>query len=110
MWRNAPTRPPTAASPRLHLRIDQPHLAAVLERHDLLEALCEVELEIVPFGPAEMRRAQHVRHLEEWMVAVHDRLLLVDVDRRIAGAAGAERGEQRAGPHELGARRVDDQG
>src|SRR5262245_3901977 len=43
---------------RLHLRIDQPHLAALLERDDLLEAFGEVELEIVPLGPAEMRRAQ----------------------------------------------------
>src|SRR5262249_26813983 len=91
------------SAPRLHLRIDQPHLAAVLECHDLLEAFPEVELEIVPFGPAEMRRAQHVVHFQERMVAVDDRLLLVDVDRGIAWAPGLERGEQSVRRDQLGA-------
>ena len=77
--------------------------------HDLLEALAEIELEVVPLGPAEMRRAQHVVHLQERVVAAGDRLLLVDVHRGVAGPALLQRVEQRAGRHQLGARHVDEQ-
>jgi len=84
-------------SARLDLRIGEPHLAALLEGHDLLERFGEIELEIVPFGPAQMGRAQHVGHGEEGVVAVGDRLLLVDIDRRMAGPPLPQRGEQGAG-------------
>src|SRR5262245_21203675 len=69
---------------RLHVGIGQPQWQAALIGDDLLERLAEVELEVVPFRPAEMGRAQHVRHRQQRVVAVDDRLLLVDVDRGIA--------------------------
>jgi hypothetical protein len=57
--------------------------------HDLLERLAKIELEVVPFRPSEVRRAEDVGHRQERMVAVQDRLLLVDVDGGIAGPAAA---------------------
>src|SRR3982074_3170292 len=57
----------------------------LLIRHHPLERLAEIELEVIPLGPAEMRRAENVRHRQERMIAAGDRLLLVDVDRGIAG-------------------------
>ena len=82
---------------------------ALLELDDLLEALAEIELEVVPFRPAEMRRAQHVVHLQKRMVAAGDRLLLVDVHRRIARPALLQRLQQRARLDQFGARDVDEQ-
>ena len=90
-------------------RIPEPQRQALLVGDDLLERLAEIELEIRPFGPAEMGHAQHVRHRQERMVAADDRLLLVDVDGGIAGPALAQRVQQRARRDQLGARGVDDQ-
>ena len=75
--------------PHAHVRISQPQWQALLIGHDLLERLAKIELEIVPFRPSEVRRAEDVGHRQERMVAVHDRLLLVDVDGGIAGPAAA---------------------
>src|SRR5262245_4882558 len=94
---------------RLDLRVGEAQRLALLERHDLLEGLAEIEFEIVPPGPAEMRCAQRVRHLQKRVVAAGDRLLLVDVDRRIAWPALAQRIEQRARRDQFGATGVDDQ-
>src|SRR5262249_54874254 len=55
----AMTRP---LSPRLHLWIGKPQLLALLISDDLLEGFAEIEIEIVPFGPSEMRHAERVRH------------------------------------------------
>src|SRR4029078_4464666 len=49
--------------PRLHRVIAQSQRLTLFEPDDLLEALAEIELEVVPLRPAEMRRAQYVVHL-----------------------------------------------
>src|SRR5581483_2630729 len=95
---------------RLYGWIAQPQRLALLKFDDLLEALSKIELEVIPFRPPEMRRAQHIRHFEKRMVAVDDRLLLVDIHRRVAGPALLQRVEQRAGRYQLGARNIDEQG
>src|SRR4029077_3984459 len=74
---------------------------------DLLEALAEVELEVVVLGPAEVRRAKDVGHGKERMVRRH-RLLVVDVERGVARPPVPQRFEQGAGLDQLGARRVDE--
>ena len=56
-----------------------------------------------------MRRADHVRHVQQRMRGVAQRLLLIDIDRRHAGPAGAERLDQRAALDQLRAAGVDDQ-
>src|SRR5262245_22707718 len=66
---------------RSHGRVCQPQRHSALVCDDLLERLAEIELEIVPFGPAEMGRAQDVGHRQERMISAGDRLLLVDIDR-----------------------------
>src|SRR5262245_9672340 len=91
-WRSS-----SSPRPRLHVRVAEPQRLALLELDDLLEALAEIELKIVPFAPAEMRRTQHVRHLQVRVIAVDDRLLLIDVDRGIAGTAFLQSIEQCAG-------------
>src|SRR5215470_2171903 len=76
-----------SSTSRLHGRIPQPEGKTVLIRDDLLERLAEIELKVLPLGPAEVGRAEHVGHGQERMVSVGDRLLLVDVDRGKAGPA-----------------------
>jgi hypothetical protein len=105
-WRiSLPWPPHSAASP------SDCRAAAVrlFELVDLLEALVEIRFEIVPFGPAEMWCAQHVRHFQERMIAVHDRLLVIHVNGRVTGAALLQRFQKRAGLHQFGARNVDEQ-
>src|SRR4051812_3629289 len=58
-------------------RVGEAQLASLGEGDDLLEAFAEIQLERLPFGPAQMRRAEDVRHLQQRMVAAGDRLLLV---------------------------------
>src|SRR5687767_1914956 len=101
LWARPGYDPLLRLRPRFDRRVAQPQRLALLELDDLLEALAEIELEIVPFRPAEMRRAQHVRHFQERMVAVDDRLLLIDIDRGVARPAVLERVEQRAGRDQL---------
>src|SRR6185369_14966353 len=95
--------------PRLHRRVAEAERLALLEPGDLLEALAEIKLEVVPLRPAEMRRAQHVVHLQERMTAAGDRLLLIDVDRGIARPALLQRLQERARLDQLGARHIDEQ-
>src|SRR5437016_4820496 len=94
---------------RLHVRIAQPHRKALLIGDDLLERLTEIQLEVRPFGPAEMGRAENVRHEKEWMISVDDRLLFVNVDGGIAGSPLAQRAQQGSRYDEFGARGVHDQ-
>lgn len=70
---------------RLHPGISEPHRKAVLICDDLLERLAEIQLEVRPFGPAEMGRAEDVRHGQERMICVGDRLVFVNVNGGIAG-------------------------
>ena len=76
----------------------------MLESDDLLIGLAEIELEIVPFGPGTVRRAQHVGQGEKRMIGRY-RLLLIDVDGGKTGAPQAQSREQRARLDELGAAR-----
>src|SRR3982074_3202962 len=94
LWLGDQHRRDASTQAWLDLRVREAHLAALLEGHDLLERFGEIELEIVPFGPAQMRRAQHVGHGEQWMVPRGDRLLLIDVDRRITPPSIAQGGGQ----------------
>src|ERR1700732_3655809 len=94
---------------RRNLWICQPQRQALLIRNDLLERLTEIELVVRPFGPAKVGCAQHIWHGEERVIAVHDRLMLVNIDGGVAGPAPAQRGEQRPRRNELGARGVDEQ-
>src|SRR5262249_62329529 len=91
---------------RLHLGIPEPHRKALLIRDDLLERLAEIKLEVRPFGPAEMGRAEDVRHGQERMVRVGDRLVFVNIDGGIARSALAPRAPQGSGFRELGPRRL----
>src|SRR4249920_389013 len=91
------------------IRIGHSQRQAALIGNDLLERLAEIKLEIVPFRPSEVRRAQDVGHRQERMIAVHDRLLLVDVDGGVAGPALAQRVKQRPRCDDLCARGVHDQ-
>src|SRR5215813_181351 len=86
-------RAPSSTS-RLNAGISQPQRQSALERDDLLERFAEIELKVLPLGPAEMGRAEHVGHGQERMVSVGDRLLLVDIDRGKAGPALAQRRQQ----------------
>ena len=70
---------------RLHVRVGQPQRFAFRKRDDLLECLAEIQLEIIPFRPAKMRRADHVRHRKERVIAAGDRLVLINIDRRVPG-------------------------
>src|SRR5262245_46533026 len=78
---------------RLHLGISEPHRKTLLIRDDLLERLAEIELEVRPFGPAEMGRAEDVRHGQKWMIRVGDRLVFVNVDGGIAGSTLVQRAQ-----------------
>src|SRR5262249_49258011 len=93
--------------PQAYLRIGEPQRKPLFIGDDLLERLAEIELEIFPFRPAEMRRAENVGHRQEWML--DDRLVLVHIDGGVAGPALAQRGEQGSRRDELGARGVDDE-
>src|SRR5436190_9374291 len=88
---------------RLHCRIAETKFLALLELDDLLEAFAEIKLEVVPLRPTEVRRAQHVVHLQVWMVAAGDRLLLVDVHRGVARPAFFQGIEQSTRRDQLGA-------
>src|SRR5689334_2571452 len=90
--------------PHSHVRIGEPQRKPLFIGDDLLERLAEIEFEIVPFRPAEMRRAENVGHRQERMLA--DRLVFVHVDGGIAGPALAQRGEQGSRRDELGPRGV----
>src|SRR5579862_3354397 len=79
----------SGSSPRPsgYLGVGEAELATLGKIVDLFEAFAEIEFERFPFGPAEMRCAQRVGHLEKRMVATSDRLLIVDVDSGIARSA-----------------------
>jgi len=78
---------------RLQLGISEPHGKTLLIRDDLLECLAEIQLEVRPFGPAEMGRAEDVRHGQERMIRVGDRLVFVNVNGGIAGSTLAQRAQ-----------------
>src|SRR5439155_16830814 len=103
------TRTVASLHSRLHVWICQAHREALLVCRDLLKRLPEIELEVRPFGPAEMRRAENVGHGQERMIAVHDGLLFINIDGGVAGSALAQRLQQGARRDELGARGVYDQ-
>src|SRR5262249_47770629 len=78
------------SAPRLHVRVRKPQLLAFLVGDDLLEGLAEIEIEIVPFGPTEMRHAQRVGHFQQGVIAAGDRFVLVNVDSGVTGPAGLQ--------------------
>src|SRR5438046_8343532 len=91
-----------------HLRVyDVDRLAGGI-RIDLVEDLGERDLVILARYVAEMGRADHVVHVEQRMAGVAQRLLLVDVDSRLAGPSRLERGDERAGLDPRRAAGVDD--
>src|SRR5262245_11266155 len=94
---------------KFHLWVRKSYRKALLIGDDLLERLPEIQVEVGPFGPAQMGRAEHVRHRQERMISVGDRLLLVDVDSSIAGPALAQCGQQGARLYELRPRGIHDQ-
>ena len=93
MARGSTAKVELSGSASLHLRVGEAERLAGGEGDDLFEAFPEVEFERLPIGPAEMRHAQNIRHLEERVVSANDRLVLVDIDRRRAGTAGLQGGE-----------------
>src|SRR5579872_4625725 len=100
---------PIESGARPHLGVREAQLCTFLVGCDLLERLGKIELEIVPFGPAEMRQAERVRHGEQWVIAADDWLFLIDIDRCVAGPPCPQGGNEGAGLNELGARRIDDE-
>jgi hypothetical protein len=52
----------TTSAPRFHLGIRQPQRLALFVGDDLAEGLAKIEVEILPFGPAEMGHAERIRH------------------------------------------------
>src|SRR5260221_13655590 len=82
------------------LRIDDVDRLAGGEGVDLVEDVGELELVLVARDVAEMRRADHVVHRQQRMLAAEHRLFVVDVDRRLSRPARLYRRLERPRPDE----------
>ena len=92
-----------------HVRVHHVDRIAGRIGRDLVENVGELNLEFLARHVAEVRRADDVVHVEQRVLGVAQRLLVVDVDRRHAGAAGPQRVDQRAALDQLRAAGVDQQ-
>src|ERR1051325_5241327 len=76
-----------SAPARKHVRVDDVGRLPALVGEDLVEDVGELQLPLVARDVAEVGRADDVVHREQRMLAVHHRLVLVDVDRGLARTA-----------------------
>src|SRR5437762_9428591 len=77
-----------SAPARKHVGVHDVDRLAALVGENLVEDVGELQLPLVERDIAEMRRADDVVHGEERMLAIGDRLVLVDIDRRLSRPAG----------------------
>src|SRR5215472_15444715 len=96
--------------PRPHVRVREPQRLAFLIGDDLLEGLAKIEIEIVPFGPTEMRNAERVRHFQQGVITPEDRFLFINVNGGVTWPAGLQGRYQGARRDEFRTGRVDDEG
>src|SRR5581483_5679327 len=90
----AKTRHSALMRPGLFLqrvRVDDVDRRSLGEGDDLVEDVAELDLVFIARDVADVRRRDDVRHLEERVVGVLYRLLLVDVHRGHSGAARFQR-------------------
>src|SRR5438093_1567947 len=80
-----------------HIRIDDIRWRAGGIGHNLVEYIRELDFVFVARDVAEMWRADHIIHGQQGIVDVAQRFLFIDIDRRHAGPAGAQRIDQRVG-------------
>ncbi len=97
------------ARPAADFGICEAELATFAEGHDLLEALTEIELESLPLRPTEMRHANDIGHLQQWVVAIGDWFIFIDIDGGRSRTPRLEGRDQRARLYQLGPRDIDQQ-
>src|SRR4051812_44313498 len=73
-----------SAPARQYVGVDDVAWLAALVGDDLVEDVGELQLPLVARDVAEVRRADDVVHREQRMLAAEHRLVLVDVDPRLA--------------------------
>ena len=93
-----------------YVRVHDIDRVAFGECHDLIEDVGELDFVFLARHVAEVRRADDIRHVEQRMRGVAQRLFLIDVDRRHAGPPGLQRCDQRARLDQASTARVDQNG